>query len=416
MSVKLITFLGNVRKTEQNPKGYQLTKYQFHDVEEPYETCFVADAIARKFAVDEVRVFVTKEAMANHLEDLQQALQDTNIPVYPVKIETPDDSDRYIWDIFNKITDEEIIKKHDSIVFDVTLSFRSIPILAFLSNIYLQKIRETELKAIVYGEFIPGTSPTYMRDLSVFARILDWTTAVSTFQQTGRVENLAALAKNLGGEPVEQFAKQLEAFSQELLAARPVGTTWAASKLPALLEQVKNDSRPESTPLGLLLDSIAETYQQFDLNRGPLATLDATYEEAKVKDIQFLKIQLDMIKWYIKKGLPIQATTLAREWLVSLADYYQDTAVNSFSYKERDKLSRYINNFIPPSNTPKIPDIQPSSRLKQHAQGIADVWDSIRNIRNDIAHCGYDRPKAKEAAKLQAHLDSLEEMLDQLLP
>lgn len=413
MARTLISFLGNIRKTADRPKGYDLATYSYQN--RHYRTCFVAEALVSIYQPEKLYVVVTPDAYNNHYSDLVDALSDVPISIFPIHIMNPTDTDDYIWDIFNKITDVNVIENNDSIIFDVTLSFRPIPILAFLASSYLQKVRNITLEALVYGEYVLGQPLSYIRDLTTFAQLLDWTTAVSTFMQTGRAENLTELASKLGGTATAQFAQQLQTLSQELLSTRPVGTMWAASQLQPLISDVQSEQRPESQPLALLLEQIDQEYGMFRVGQQALPDLKDAYQQAHRKDEKFLEMQLAMIKWYTDKGLAIQALTLAREWLISLADFYQDAAENTFTYKKRDQISRYIGSHSPKRKTPKETPFEPNTRLKRNVSAIADVWESIRMVRNDIAHCGMDEANAREAAIIQQSVEAVYEQLHTFL-
>lgn len=415
MPRKLISFLGYNRD-----KKYPSTTYNYQD--DTYLTSFATLAMTKFFKPEQVIVLVTQEARDENFDDLCNAVQIYNrdheeqLPLPEGCLIPSGKVEHEMWEIFSIIADQ--LQKGDQIIFDISNGFRSLPVLSFLAAVYIKTIRAVTIERLVYGAFdagekvyegkllISSTAPVF--DLSPFLSLLDWTTAVNTFQQTGRVENLAALTTDLGGKPAEKFAKQLEAFSQELLAARPVGTAWAASKLPELLAAVKNDSRPESKPLGLLLDSIESTFSLFQLKSVKFDKFDTAYNRIQSQSMErdLLRMQLKMIDWYINKNLPIQAITLTREWLITLVAYIKKLDI--FDRKQRDEARDFI------------------FESDYEVIDIVNIWKQVGNIepnkrltgdiRNDIAHCGMDKNNNRTIQKIIREIKDIYLKLYKLLP
>jgi len=90
-------------------------------------------------------------------------------------ISIPDGKDEAeIWGIFETLTQN--VNEGDSIVFDITHAFRSIPFLAMIAVSYLRAAKGIELNAIVYGAYdarIDDKSPVF--NLTPFVTLLDWT-------------------------------------------------------------------------------------------------------------------------------------------------------------------------------------------------------------------------------------------------
>lgn len=407
----IISFLGHL--------PYELANYYYEDINQYCSSRYFLLAVHKFFSdtpIDMTYVVLTEEARKAHWdgdnqENLRHQLLEIEKPFEEIDIPSIQSTEG-LWTMFSAI--EQKILEGDQIIFDITNSWRSQPVVALLIISFVKITKQAKIKTLIYGSFDRASNsrnesqPAY--NLNSMATLLDWTTAVSTFQQTGRVENLAALTTDLGGKPAEKFAKQLEAFSQELLAARPVGTAWAASKLPALLEQVKDDSRPESTPLGLLLDSISETYQKFSVTNIQPTNLPDAYEQIKNKtldqDQEFLDMQLKMIDWYLKKEMPVQAMTLAREWLVTLVAYKKGE--NFFGKAERKRAEIVLNEQHPKTDT----FVREQTVWQQI--NIYNQDEPIRKTnkaRNDLAHCGME---ADDAYSIEAILIETQRICSQL--
>ena len=157
-------------------------------------------------------IFVTETAKAANLADLQKECRENGLPeLTPVDI--PDGrNEGELWEIFHKAG--EAVPQESSLVFDITHSFRSLPVLMTNLLNYLRVVKEARLACCCYGAFetlgsareveakIPlvkdRDAPIF--DLTPFFALNDWTDAISQFRKYGRSESLLGLTKdNLSG-------------------------------------------------------------------------------------------------------------------------------------------------------------------------------------------------------------------------
>jgi len=159
---KAISFLGTA--------NYAMTSYILND--KSFRTNLFPEALNSFFNPDELLVFLTKDAEAKYLADLASRLNGKTT-LRPISI--PDGKDEAeIWGIFETLTQN--VNEGDSIVFDITHAFRSIPFLAMIAVSYLRAAKGIELNAIVYGAYdarIDDKSPVF--NLTPFVTLLDWT-------------------------------------------------------------------------------------------------------------------------------------------------------------------------------------------------------------------------------------------------
>lgn len=107
--------------------------------------------------------------------------------VRPVMIDEPKTRGD-IWDLFDKIFG--CIEDNDEIVFDITHSFRSIPMLAITVINYAKVLKNCRLKGIYYGAYEAAVENEHEKcapilDLTVYNEILEWTNAANAFMQQG---------------------------------------------------------------------------------------------------------------------------------------------------------------------------------------------------------------------------------------
>jgi hypothetical protein len=373
MSKKVISFLGATQLTE--------TTYCLDGRE--CRTCFMAEAAARFFAPDELYVIVTNEARAKNLADLERRLADY---LAPQAVDIPSGkTEAELWAIFNAIAG--VIDEQDTIIFDVTNAFRSLPILTFLVASYVRVVRHANVERMVYGAFeakIGERTPVF--ELTPFVRLLDWTSATDAFLKYGRADDLAELA---GGT---KLSVQLKAMTEALQTSRPAETMEVADGLEATIAATRAAMPPAQQPFALLLDRIGAEYGGFGLRR----PRDSPNAAAMVRK------QRATIGWYIDKGLYVQAMTSAREWIVSLVVLL--TGGDLFAKTQRNNAERLLN------DNPKTPStLDPA--LVPRLDNLRKLWLDAREVRNSLAHGGmaHDAPRAKtvieHARKVAAQLE-----------
>ena len=156
-------------------------------------------------------VFCTEEARAKNWEGLKAEFASRGLPP-PEKVDIPNgDSVGKLWEIFTRICDR--IEEGDGIVFDVTHSLRSLPVVATVLLGYLATVKKTRLVGCYYGAFealgtpwdiearIPApedrVAPVF--DLTSFFALDDWTAAIADFREDGSARRLKALVnRSLG--------------------------------------------------------------------------------------------------------------------------------------------------------------------------------------------------------------------------
>ena len=98
-----------------------------------------------------------------------------------------------IWEVFDTIY--SCIDEQDELVFDITHSFRSIPMLAVTVINYAKVLKKCKLKGVYYGAYEgaqdDGTIKTApIIDLTVFNEILEWTYAAESFLNYGNIDKM----------------------------------------------------------------------------------------------------------------------------------------------------------------------------------------------------------------------------------
>lgn len=396
MTRKVISFLGYTHTPPDRPyRPYRPTTYVYQEKE--HHTQFMSEAAAHFFSPDNLLVLVTSEAKDQNFGNLKKNLQGV---ITPQPVDIPSGKhEQELWEIFDTIA--SCIEKGDTIIFDITNGFRSLPVLAFLAASYVRLVRDATVKQMVYGAFDAKDEKdrTPVFDLTPFLTLLDWTTATNTFIKSGRATDLSHLLRSeisSSGGAFSPLANRLETLSLALHTSRPVTVMQSANGLSTDITGVKPHIVGGAMPFGLLLDKINAEYSIFGL--------DEPMERKNAKHV--LERLLKAIDWYIDKDLLIQAMTLSREWLVSLVVYH----LNGDIFDERGARKEAENVINDYKNR-----TAPNLTLENILPKIRTIWKHARDLRNDLAHCGMRR-NSREPEKVVQNVRSVCQELRELLP
>jgi CRISPR-associated DxTHG motif protein len=371
--MKLITFLGIT--------DYEEVEYRWHDLSKP--TKFVQEALVRWLQPETTCVLLTKEARKKHWGDLCQRLQRHTQTVEGINI--PDGkSEEELWEIFAAIS--KAVQEGDEIVFDITHGFRSLPMIALLTIAYLKQVKGVKVQHVVYGVYEKGKHEAPILDLTPFANLLDWLAAAKMFITTGDSSELGQLIQDVQDAAhrnkeaygdslplaLKNFGAALKEVSNDLLLARVPNLPKSVSNLIEKQKRASAEVSDWTPPLTLLLDKIADAYEPFQDDSLPT--------------------QAALIRWYLDHNHIVQAMTLAREWVVS---YYAQQKSLSRDDAE-DELNQRAND--------------------QESDELVQLWSSIRNIRNDLAHCGFGREEGQvlSATSIRQNAEEVVKQIERL--
>jgi CRISPR-associated Csx2 family protein len=403
--MKIISFLGL--------SSYSTAKYQHPAKTELCETKYYQEALATFYQPEQMYIFLTPkvETKCPRGEDQSnwQQLQDrfihkfTQIELIPVKNIPERNSPEDIWTIFNKVND--CLEENDEVIFDITHSFRSFPIVALLAVSYFRVVRNITITGLLYGAYEAkenDITPSF--DLLPVVRLFDWLTATDQFLKTGKGEDLAKLLKDAEGH-TEALGNRILEISQGLELLRPMDVMKAASAMSENVERAKPDLATVVPPFEMLLNRVVDEYTQF-----ALAEPQNHQKNGKLA----LQKQLFEIEWCARKGLEVQAISLAREWLPSLLCYHfnldpmdketrEEMEILCCGGKIGDRESVYRNQYK---------EIEKSKRKL-----INQLWNdppcTLANLRNDVLHSGF-RKNPKSVTEIKEVLQKIINQLNEI--
>lgn len=374
--MKLLTFLGT--------NTYYSTTYVWQD--QGKQTEYVAAALAEFFLVETIQVFLTTEARAKHWQAFQQAVpqaKDIDIP--------SGQSEDELWQIFEAVVNS--VEPRETIILDVTHSFRSIPLFVFLAGIYLQKARNVKIAGVYYGAYERDRERSPIFDLTPTLKFAEWLTATDKFLNTGSAKELGQLLSTIqqdfyrqgrqNQEPIapralRQFGDRIQAISDSIELVRPLKLMEETARLEKIPNQtLKTEVGIFAQPFALLLDRIQADYSQF-------ALVNPRQADAR----QALAKQFDLLHWYVDKSLSAQAILLSREWIVSALcvelkrDYLQKS--------EREVVEQSLNQLVEwekdKDRNPKPIAADGLGSVITNLEDLSKLWSKLRDMRNDLAH------------------------------
>jgi len=370
--MKLITFLGIT--------SYDEIEYRWNDLS--YKTKFVQEAFVHWLKPEVTCVLLTEKARAGQWQDLHQKLQGHT---HTVEIDIPDGkNEAELWEIFEAIS--EVVQEGDEIAFDITHGFRSLPMIALLTIAYLKQVKGVKVQHVVYGVYERDNPMAPILDLTPFADLLEWLVAAKMFTATGDSSELGRLIQEVQNDAyrnrgaygenlpraLKNFGMALEEVSNDLLLARVPNLPDSIRRLAQRQSEANTEVGQWTPPLTLLLDKIADAYEPFQDDSLPT--------------------QAALIRWYLNHNHIVQAVTLAREWVVS--DYARQKSLSRDDAE--DELNQRANN--------------------QESDELVQLWSSIRNIRNDLAHCGFGREEGQvlSATSIRQNAEEVVKQIERL--
>jgi len=410
--MKVISFLGTGK--------YEVTTYFW--AEREFQTRFFPVAVTQLLSPSEILICATPTVRTHaNLPELTAKLDELNVRWQVIEI-PEGHSETDLWEIFDALTGA--VQPGETVAFDVTHSFRSLPFLAFLAVTYLRIARNVKVDKVLYGAWEArdqqtNRSPVF--DLTPFVGLLDWTTATNRFVETGDGQPLAALLKlgmpsgpQMGqdlelralGKNLKQAAESIEKVSLALQVTRPFEVMESAASLSQILAQSLPVIAQKARPFAVLAENINLEYGQFGLE---YASEGENFDDG-------LRRQLAMIGWYMKRGQVVQAATLLREWIVSILAYRFGAPL--FDLKQgREPVELALNNAV--ESRKEHPRSIENGRYDEvfnslpQAEVLCSLWGRVTELRNDIAHVGM-RFHPKSAADLKLKIERLYPQLEEL--
>lgn len=319
---------------------------------------------------------------------LKSCLEQMRLPfdVIPVKGLPDGNDEQEIWEIFNRVF--SLLQDGDELYFDITHGFRYIPMLILVLCNYSKFIKRVAVRSLTYGNFEVTSMIKHglIVDLMPLTLLQDWTYASATFLESGNINKLCALAKEKyqpllsNSKGKDENARILRALSDNLtktiddfMICRGINIV-SSTHISKLLDSISNVKSTIIEPLNPLLDKVKNSFVGFDMKENVSNGFQAS-------------------KWCLDNGLYQQAITILRENIVTY--FCIEERLDWRIEKERAVIEDTFNiwgkdDFLPEENWNIKSDIQRVRSVMSNTQirAIAQIYQNIRNIRNDYNHSG----------------------------
>lgn len=279
-------------------------------------------------------------------------------------------SEENIWDTFKIVFDQ--LDPEDEIVFDITHGFRSSPMLLMVLINYAKFLKKITIRKIVYGAFEArdrDKNETKIWDLTNFAVLQDWTSAIGNFIKHGDAEEIQKMTKAYGQKQkkkqlYEKYANQFDKIAKcfQTVRGKELVKAEIFEKVIKLSNELKEDV--ELPMLRQLISRVAQNMSIFkndNINNGFIA-IDWTFEHKLIQ--QSYTLLQEMVK-----------TCLCELWK---GRYY-------FSFKK--KADRELI----------------SSAISMHSQkdgGNSDNWHGDLGRRKEVGIKVFNEPVVKELSRV----------------
>lgn len=398
MHRKLISFLGTGK--------YAPWCYQFNgsSTREPVE--FVQIALAQFFEPSEILIFTTEEAYEKNFAPegkLLKQLHDNGFAANAKNVMIPSGrSEAEIWEIFNTVLRH--VGQDDRLLFDVTHSFRSLPLIALACIQYLRALRNVSLAGIYYGAFEARKDPNDpyqpapVFDLTPFVELMDWSQAVEEFVKYGECGAMGellrqkVLPRKKATQGRDQQANLLVGLSQVL---EQMNKSLSTCRGKAIYE---NDYRQRVLDLLAQLKQLPNTLPAFaalaDQMIAKVNTLDCSGAGASSE----VQRGLGAVQWCLEHNLIQQAYTLLRETIVT--HFCQRLGYDYLKSSQREQVSDALavlgskKDLREPVRDSIVETLE---RVKELAgRELLDCYNGLRQGRNDFNHAGLVAPSTSE--------------------
>jgi len=380
----------------------------------------------------DVVVFLTKEAKEKNWFDskdkegnMQEGLKNAFQRIAPeanlklIEIRSGQD-EMANWELFDAIINE--VKEEDTIYFDITHSFRSIPLLTLIVLNYVRLVKKAKIGKLVYGWFESLGTPQDVKkmkeeerlapivDMTNMISLLDWTNGVDQFMNTGDASLIQKLTNSQmgfimskkenthekkGAMTLNKLAKHLEKVGKAMQTCRSLQISDEILHLKQLINEAKQFETSAIKPIIPLIDQFEEKYKSFT--------------HSGISDY------FEMARWCYEHGWIQPAYTLLQENVITVI--CEVCEVSPTDKNKRTDISSAIRILLEGIEEQRwrVNDTEFVKRvlkILEPYRSLLSPMNTITDYRNDLNHAGTN----KEQRKPEKFESNFKELLDKFIP
>ena len=272
---------------------------------------------------------------------LEQVLQDMQLPCPVETLDIPDGKNEdEMWEIFNTVYGA--MKPHDELYFDLTHSYRYLPMLVLVLGNYAKFLKNVKVKHISYGNYEARDATTNeapLMDILPLTMLQDWTFAAGDLIRNGNIEKLQELKednalipmlrekgkknidKRLAEEHLDDYIKSLKDFLDDMkLCLGPnILSSVTITRVTDCYEQVSEEFEQVIAPIPPIIGKIQSSLQRFE-------STDTMHPES-------VQNGYEAAKWCYDHQLYQQAATILDENITT--DFCQRLGTDEHDYEQR---------------------------------------------------------------------------------
>lgn len=318
-----------------------------------------------------------KSEMQEPYTRLEQILLDMKLPCPVETIHIPDGkTEEEMWTIFKRLYDA--LRPKDELYFDLTHSFRYLPMLVLVLGNYAKFLKNVLVKHISYGNYEARnmeTNEAPLMDILPLSTLQDWTFAAADLIQNGNIERMQELreAQQLVDEPFTGYVNSLQNFLQDMKLCQG----------PNILQgnTINQISRYHQEVIGMLeqvIAPIAPIVKKIQISLRGFENTDASHTESLLNGYE-------AAKWCYDHQLYQQAITILDENITT--HFCNLLGTDKYSYNQRTA----------------------SNALLRYGEYREKDWDRKKKDMDDEEFANWER--VKEIAQSGASLPSTRDFI-----
>ena len=323
-------------------------------------------------------------------QGLEQVLAEMHLPCPVETLAIPDGkTEEEMWDIFDTVY--KALRPNDELYFDLTHSFRYLPMLVLVLGNYAKFLKNVSVKHISYGNYEArdtATNQAPLMDILPLTMLQDWTFAAADLIQNGNIGKLQELTeenaltpllrtkgkKNLSrrmvDEPLTNYVAALQKFLQDMklcLAPNILGGT-SVNEIRVCHEQVMEVQEEVIAPIPPIIEKIEQSLQRF--------------EETETMHPESLRNGYEAAKWCYDHQLYQQAVTILDENITT--DFCQRLGTDERVYEQRTASNAYLRWGMYREDDWKADALADVRERVQAAAAYTEVKDFVSLMRWDV--------------------------------
>ena len=285
-----------------------------------------------------------------------------------------------------------IIENGDSIYFDITHAFRTLPVYALLVVQFIQQQRENvSIEMISYGMFdttenesYGGKGKTPILDVSPLAEIVELISAMSEYNTAGTAYQLQSFVEKSGGTIARMINDELRGSAALL---RLLGDAVNANDIERFGELVREIRRIKNDPNSMI--NLSNNLKAVDM------IFSDIYDHFAEKTDDAVALYFAMAEWHVKYNRDIQAAlSCYGAVMLWFGDVFTEH-IQAFGFWEGNRRSGFISNVFASFNK----NVNPIKEKLWFSEFNRNFF-ALRNIRVAFSHPEDPSLQAKETGRL----------------